>query len=179
MKPESLLPQRKSMDRLLKFPMEAGIKLKKGWDQRAGFEKGEAKISFSSFQLNSGFYRVPLKPKLSSVKLVTLSELSQVIPIQLMQGLMPTQEDKRDWLRMSILAFHLRRASASVVLPSATLYSAALAGVPNNEVVEEDMVDEDARLHEESKWTLKDSAMKFSPANSLLTIKLPNFPLKR
>uniref|UniRef100_A0A6N2LJ29 Uncharacterized protein n=1 Tax=Salix viminalis TaxID=40686 RepID=A0A6N2LJ29_SALVM len=71
MKPESLLPRRKRMDRFLKFPMEAGIKpvrlfccrvislsMKKGLDQRAGFEKGKAKISFSSFQLNSGFHRL-------------------------------------------------------------------------------------------------------------------------
>ncbi|KAF9661884.1 hypothetical protein SADUNF_Sadunf19G0115300 [Salix dunnii] len=58
MGPESLLLQRLSMDRFLKFPMDAGIKPMKGWDQRAGFEKGEAKISFSSFQLNSGFYRL-------------------------------------------------------------------------------------------------------------------------
>jgi len=39
-----------------------------------------------------------------------------VIPIQLMQGLMPTQEERRDWLWLSRLAFHWRRASASVLL---------------------------------------------------------------
>jgi hypothetical protein len=57
--------------------------------------------------------------------MVTLPELSQVIPIQLMQGLMPTQEERRDWLWLSRLAFHWRRASASVLL------------LPNSEVGEE------------------------------------------
>jgi hypothetical protein len=42
-----------------------------------------------------------------------------------MQGLMPTQEERRDWLWLSRLAFHWRRASASVLL------------LPNSEVVEE------------------------------------------
>jgi len=42
-----------------------------------------------------------------------------------MQGLIPTQEERRDWLWLSRLAFHLRRASASVLL------------LPNSEVVEE------------------------------------------
>ena len=55
---------------------------------------------------------------------MTLPELSQVIPIQLMHGLMPAQEERRDWLQLSRLAFHSRRASASVLLP-------------NSEVVEE------------------------------------------
>jgi hypothetical protein len=57
--------------------------------------------------------------------MVTLPELSQVIPIQLMQGLMPTLEERRDWLWLSRLAFHRRRASASVLL------------LPNGEVGEE------------------------------------------
>jgi hypothetical protein len=43
-----------------------------------------------------------------------------------MQGLMPTQEERRDWLWLSRLAFHWRRASASVLLL-----------IPNSEVVEE------------------------------------------
>jgi hypothetical protein len=64
-------------------------------------------------------------------------ELSQVIPVQLMQGLMPNQEERRDWLWLSRLAFHLRRASASVLLPPATLELAALIAVPNIEVLEE------------------------------------------
>jgi hypothetical protein len=41
-----------------------------------------------------------------------------------MHGLMPAQEERRDWLWLSRLAFHSRRASASVFLP-------------NSEVVEE------------------------------------------
>jgi hypothetical protein len=54
-----------------------------------------------------------------------------------MQGLMPNQEERRDWLWLSRLAFHLRRASASVLLPPATLELAALIAVPNIEVIEE------------------------------------------
>uniref|UniRef100_A0A6N2LDL2 Uncharacterized protein n=1 Tax=Salix viminalis TaxID=40686 RepID=A0A6N2LDL2_SALVM len=61
---------------------------------------------------------VPLKPKSPSVKLVTLPELSQVIPTQLWHGLVPTQEESRDWLWLSRLAFHFERASASVLLPN-------------------------------------------------------------
>jgi len=54
-----------------------------------------------------------------------------VIPSHL-QGLLPTQEDRTDWLWLSSrLAFHFRRASASL-LPSAASYLAA-----PNEVAEE------------------------------------------
>jgi hypothetical protein len=44
--------------------------------------------------------------------LVTLPDLSQLIPNQL-QGLSPAHEDRKDWLWLSRLAFHSRRASAS------------------------------------------------------------------
>ena len=60
-----------------------------------------------------------------TAKLASTYSASQVIPNQLMQGLIPTQEERRDWLWLSRLAFHLRRASASVLL------------LPNSEVVEE------------------------------------------
>uniref|UniRef100_A0A3N7G4N8 Uncharacterized protein n=1 Tax=Populus trichocarpa TaxID=3694 RepID=A0A3N7G4N8_POPTR len=57
--------------------------------------------------------------------LVTLPDWSQLIPNQL-QGLSPAQEDRRDWLWLSRLTFHSRRASASF-LPFATSAAPVLA----------------------------------------------------
>ncbi|KAF2322397.1 hypothetical protein GH714_013497 [Hevea brasiliensis] len=56
-------------------------------------------------------------------------ELSQVTPTQL-QGLLPTQESKVDWLWLLRLAFHFKRESASIPhLAGSSLFVSAEAEV--------------------------------------------------